>query len=177
MVRGEAGIGKTTLLEHLRETADALRFRVEVCTGVEAETQFAFAGLHQLCAPLLERVAALREPQQQALGVALGRRTGAPPDRFLVGLAALGLLAEAAEHGPLLCLVDDAQWLDQASAEVLAFVARRLDAERLVMVFRRPRYQRRPCGIRGSPPAASEGAVRGGLPGTAGLGGVGATGP
>ncbi|GAA3223955.1 LuxR family transcriptional regulator [Pseudonocardia petroleophila] len=135
LVRGEAGIGKTALLQHARETAAAAGFRVEDVAGVEAEAEFAFAGLHQLCAPLLERAAALPEPQQSALGVAFGTRGGPAPDRFLVGLAVLSLLAEVAEDGPLLCLVDDAQWLDQASAQVLAFVARRVAAERLVLVF------------------------------------------
>ncbi|MEV1292108.1 AAA family ATPase [Pseudonocardia sp. NPDC049635] len=135
VVRGEAGIGKSALLEHARSAAIASGFRVESSAGVESETQFVFAGLHQLCAPLLERASALPEPQQAALGVAFGLRTGAAPDRFLVGLATLNLLAEVAEDGPLLCLADDAHWLDQASVEVLAFVARRLEAERVALVF------------------------------------------
>ncbi|WP_214407409.1 BREX system ATP-binding domain-containing protein, partial [Pseudonocardia lacus] len=135
VVRGEAGVGKTALLQHARETAVAAGFRVEDAVGVEAEAEFAFAGLHQLCGPLLARAGALPEPQQAALGVAFGMREGAAPDRFLVGLAVLSLLAEVAEDGPLLCVVDDAQWLDQASAQVLAFVARRVAAERLVLVF------------------------------------------
>ncbi|MBB6547180.1 ATP-binding protein [Nonomuraea rubra] len=133
VVRGEAGIGKTALLEHARDAAAG--YRVERATGVESEMEFAFAGLHQLCAPLLDRLGALPEPQQAALGVALGRRAGDPPDRFLVGLAVLGLLAEAAEERPLLCLVDDAQWLDAASVQILAFVARRVEAEQVVLVF------------------------------------------
>ncbi|WP_116952012.1 ATP-binding protein [Jiangella endophytica] len=135
VVRGEAGIGKTALLEHARRTADPAGFRVESSVGAESETQFAFAGLHQLCAPLLDRARALPDPQQAALGVAFGLRDGAAPDRFLVGLATLNLLAEVAEEGPLLCLVDDAQWLDQASAQVLAFVARRVAAEPMALVF------------------------------------------
>ncbi|WP_438872432.1 ATP-binding protein [Paractinoplanes maris] len=135
VVRGEAGIGKTALLEHAGTIAVGRGFRVESSTGVESETQFAFAGLHQLCEPLLDRKNALPEPQQTALGVAFGRQGGAAPDHFLVGLATLNLLAEVAEEGPLLCLVDDAQWLDQASAQVLAFVARRVAAERLALVF------------------------------------------
>lgn len=135
VVRGEAGIGKTALLEHARDSSAPSGFRVESSAGVESETQFAFAGLHQLCAPLLDHAAALPDPQQAALGVAFGLHDGAAPDRFLVGLATLSLLAEVAEEGPLLCLVDDAQWLDQASAQVLAFVARRLAAERLALVF------------------------------------------
>lgn len=135
VVRGEAGIGKSALLGHTRDTAHLAGFRVESMTGVQAESQFAFAGLHQLCALLLERRGELPEPQQAALGVAFGLQAGAAPDRFLVGLAVLNLLAEVAEEEPLLCLVDDAQWLDRASAEVLAFVARRVGAERLALVF------------------------------------------
>ncbi|TYT22553.1 ATP-binding protein, partial [Luteimonas viscosa] len=135
VVRGEAGIGKTALLEHARATATASGFRTEDAAGVESETQFAFAGLHQLCSPLLDRAGALPDPQQAALGVAFGLREGIAPDRFLVGLATLNLLAEVAEDGPLLCLVEDAQWLDQASAQVLGFVARRLVAERIALVF------------------------------------------
>jgi DNA-binding NarL/FixJ family response regulator len=135
VVRGEAGIGKTALLEYGRDAADASGFRVESSIGVAAEAQFAFAGLHQLCAPLLDRADALPDPQRSALGVAFGRQGGAAPDRFLVGLATLNLLAEVAEEAPLLCLVDDAQWLDEASAQVLAFVARRLAAERIALVL------------------------------------------
>ena len=135
VMRGEAGIGKTALLEYARDTASASGFRAEHVAGVESETQFAFAGLHQLCAPLLDRTGALPEPQQTALGVAFGMQGGTAPDRFLVGLATLHLLAEVAEAGPLLCLVEDAQWLDLASAQVLAFVARRLAAERIALVF------------------------------------------
>jgi DNA-binding CsgD family transcriptional regulator len=135
VVRGEAGIGKSAVLEHARETALVAAFRVEHALGVESETQFAFSGLHQLCAPLLDRAGPLPDPQQAALGVAFGMRDGPAPDRFLVGLAVLNLLAEAAEDAPLLCLIDDAQWLDQASAQVLAFVARRLAAERVALVF------------------------------------------
>jgi DNA-binding CsgD family transcriptional regulator len=135
VVHGEAGIGKTAVLQHVRRSAVAAGFTVEAAAGVEAEAEFAFAGLHQMCAPMLARAGVLPEPQQVALGVAFGMREGAAPDRFLVGLAVLSLLAEVAEHGPLLCVVDDAQWLDQESAQVLAFVARRLAAERVVLVF------------------------------------------
>ncbi|MEQ3552919.1 AAA family ATPase [Pseudonocardia nematodicida] len=135
VVRGEAGIGKTALIEHARDNAAASAFRVESSVGVESETQFAFAGLHQLCAPLLDRADALPDPQRTALGVAFGLHGGAAPDRFLVGLATLNLLAEVAEKAPLLCLVEDAQWLDEASAQVLAFVARRVVAERILLVF------------------------------------------
>ena len=135
VVRGEAGIGKTALLEQAREAAASSGFRVESCAGVEAEAQFAFAGLHQLCTPMLGRLGALPDPQQAALGVAFGLRAGPAPDRFLVGLATLTLVAEVAEEAPLLCLVDDAQWLDEASAQVLAFVARRVSAERVALLF------------------------------------------
>lgn len=133
MMCGQAGIGKTALLKHAHDAAAG--FRVERVVGVESEMEFAFAGLHQLCAPLLDRLGALPGPQQAALGVALGQIAGDPPDRFLVGLATLSLLAEVAEERPLLCLVDDAQWLDAASAQTLAFVARRLEAERVALLF------------------------------------------
>ncbi|WAP50953.1 AAA family ATPase [Arthrobacter sp. ATA002] len=135
VVRGEAGIGKTELLGYARHQAESRGFKVASAVGVESETQFAYAALHQLCAPLLNRVAGLPEPQQTALGVALGQQGGAAPSRFLVGLATLNLLAEVAEEGPLLCLVDDVQWLDEASAQVLTFVARRIAAEGMVLVF------------------------------------------
>ena len=135
VVRGEVGIGKTALVEHARAAATSSGFRVQRGAGVESETQFAFAGLHQLCAPLLDRAGALPEPQQAAIGVAFGLRDGVAPDRFLVGLAAMNLLAGSAEGGPLLCVVDDAQWLDVASAQVLAFVARRLADLRVAVVF------------------------------------------
>ncbi|MFD0900143.1 ATP-binding protein [Actinomadura sediminis] len=133
VVRGEAGMGKTALLAHARDAASG--FRVVHAAGVEAEIGFAFAGLHQLCGPLLDRLDTLPEPQRIALGVALGRRTGGRPDPFLVGLATLSLLADATVERPLLCLVDDAQWLDVVSLQTLAFVARRLDAEPLALVF------------------------------------------
>jgi DNA-binding CsgD family transcriptional regulator len=135
VVRGEAGIGKTALLEQALEAAAASGFRVESCAGVEAEAQFAFAGLHQLCSPMLGRLDQLPGPQRAALGVAFGLRAGPAPDRFLVGLATLTLVAEVAEERPLLCLVDDGQWLDEASAQVLAFVARRVSAEQVALLF------------------------------------------
>ncbi|MEQ3553653.1 AAA family ATPase [Pseudonocardia nematodicida] len=135
VVRGEAGIGKSALLQHARTVAASSGFRVEGSVGTEAETQFAFAGVHQLCATVLDRAAALPAPQQDALGVAFGSRSGAVPERFLVGLAVLNLLAEVAEDRPLLCLFDDAQWLDRASAEILSFVARRVAGERVVLLF------------------------------------------
>ena len=133
IVRGEAGVGKTALLDHCARQASG--FRIARVTGVESEMELPFAGLHQLCAPLLGRLDALPDTQQAALGVALGVAPGAPPDRFLVALAALSLLAEAGAERPLLCIVDDAQWLDAASAQVLGFVARRLLAEAVALVF------------------------------------------
>jgi DNA-binding CsgD family transcriptional regulator len=133
VLRGEAGIGKTALLQHLIESASDMM--VLRAVGVESEMELAYASLHQLCAPLFERLEQLPAPQRDALGVVFGVTGGAPPDRFLVGLGVLSLLSEAAEERPLLCVVDDAQWLDQASALTLAFVARRLLAERIGIVF------------------------------------------
>jgi DNA-binding CsgD family transcriptional regulator len=133
VLRGEAGIGKTALLEYVAEQASGCR--VARAGGVQSEMELAFAGLHHLCAPLLDGLDALPAPQRDALQVAFGLREGATPDRFLVALAVLSLLAEAAETRPLVCVIDDAQWLDRASALVLAFVARRLLAEQVAMVF------------------------------------------
>jgi DNA-binding CsgD family transcriptional regulator len=133
VLRGEAGIGKTALLEHLLESASDLT--VVRAVGVESEMELAFAGLHQLCGPMLDRRAQLAGPQREALEIVFGERSGAPPDRFLVGLGVLSLFSEVAEERPLLCVVDDAQWLDQASALTLAFVARRLLAEPVGIVF------------------------------------------
>jgi DNA-binding CsgD family transcriptional regulator len=133
VVRGEAGVGKTALLEYVAERASGCR--IARVAGVESEMELAFAGLHQLCAPMLDGLGGLPSPQRDALRVAFGLQDGAAPDRFLVALAVLSLLAEAAEVEPLVCLVDDAQWLDRACAQTLAFVARRLLAERIAMVF------------------------------------------
>jgi len=133
VLRGEPGVGKTALLEYAIESAAGLR--VARVAGVESEMELAFAALQQLCAPMLDKLGDLPDPQRAALGVAFGLSTGAAPDRFLVGLAALGLLSEVAEQQPLLCVVDDAQWLDRASAQALAFVARRLLAEPVALVF------------------------------------------
>src|SRR3954451_25036212 len=133
VVRGEAGIGKTALLEYLAQSASTLT--VLRAVGVESEMELAYAGLHQLCASLLDRLDRLPAPQREALEVAFGLSSGEAPDRFLVGLAVLSLLSEAAEERPILCVVDDAQWLDRASALTLAFVARRLLAERVGIVF------------------------------------------
>jgi AAA ATPase domain len=132
VMRGEAGIGKTTLLQYAADQAS--EFRLAQATSVEAEMELPFAGIHQLCAPLLDQVDALPQPQGDALRVALGLASGDVPDRFLVGLAVLGLLSAAAEERPLLCLVEDAQWLDDASALILGFIARRLLAESVALV-------------------------------------------
>jgi DNA-binding CsgD family transcriptional regulator len=132
VMRGEAGIGKTALLRYAARQASGLR--VAQVTGVEAEMELPFAGIHQLCAPVLEQLGTLPQPQQDALNVALGLATGDVPDRFVVGLAVLGLLSAAAEARPLLCLVEDAQWLDAASGQILGFVARRLLAEPVAIV-------------------------------------------
>ena len=133
VMRGEPGVGKTALLDWMIGSAAGLR--VVRVAGVESEMELAFAALQQLCAPMLGLLEGLPDPQRDALGVAFGLSTGAAPDRFLVGLAVLGLLSEVAEQQPLLCVIDDAQWLDRASAQALAFAARRLLAEPAVLVF------------------------------------------
>jgi DNA-binding CsgD family transcriptional regulator len=132
-VRGEAGIGKTALLEYLVESA--VDMNVVRAAGVESEMELPYASLHQLCAPLLDRIGGLPAPQRRALEIVFGLSSAAPPERFLVGLAVLSLLSEASDKRPLLCIVDDAQWLDHASALTLAFVARRLLAEPVGIVF------------------------------------------
>jgi DNA-binding CsgD family transcriptional regulator len=133
VLRGEAGIGKTALLEYLSESASDLE--VAWATGVESEMELAFASLHQLCGPLLDRLELLPGPQRDALRIVFGLSAGPAPDRFLVGLAVLSLVSEVAEQRPLLCIVDDAQWLDESSALTLAFVSRRLLAEPVGLVF------------------------------------------
>jgi DNA-binding CsgD family transcriptional regulator len=133
VVRGEPGVGKTALLGYAVESARG--FRVVRAVGVESEVELPFAALQQLCAPALERAKRLPAPQRDALGVAFGLSAGPAPDRFLVGLAVLNLLSELSQEQPLLCVVDDAQWLDRASEQALAFVARRLLAESVGMVI------------------------------------------
>ena len=147
VVRGEAGIGKTALLDHCADRA--VGFSVVRVVGAESEMELPFAGLHQLCAAMLADVGGLPEPQQNALRVAFGLTSGEVPDRFLVALAVLSLLAEAAVRRPLLCVVDDAQWLDTASGQVLGFVARRLVAESVLMIFaiREPSSDRQFVGL------------------------------
>ena len=133
VLRGEAGIGKTALMDYLAARASGCR--VARAAGAESERELAYAGLQQLCAPFLDRIDRLPEPQRDALATAFGLSAGGRPNRFLVGLAVLTLLAEVAEEQPLVCLVDDAQWLDPMSAQILAFVARRLLAERIALVL------------------------------------------
>src|SRR5919202_2919516 len=133
VVRGEAGVGKSALLTYLVEHASGCR--ISRAAGVESEMELPFAGLHQLCGPMLDRLDRLPAPQRDALATAFGLSAGEPPDRFLVGLAVLSLLSEVAEDGPLICALDDAQWQDRASAQTLAFVARRLLAEGVGFVF------------------------------------------
>src|SRR5271155_3110397 len=133
VLRGEAGAGKTALLDYLAGHAPGCP--VVRAAGVQSEMELAFAGLHQLLAPMLDRADLLPAPQRDALLTAFGVSAGPAPDRFLVGLAALGLLSGVAAERPLVCVVDDEQWLDQASAQVLGFVARRLAADQVGLVF------------------------------------------
>jgi DNA-binding CsgD family transcriptional regulator len=133
VVRGEPGVGKTVLLDYLAGRASGCL--VVRAAGVQSEMELAFAGLHQLCAPMLDHARALPVPQREALRTALGLSSGPVPDRFLVGLAVVGLLSEAARERPLVCVVDDQQWLDRASAQALGFAARRLAADPVGLVF------------------------------------------
>ncbi len=133
LMRGEAGVGKTALLDYAVESAPDLRS--VRAAGVESEMELAFAGLHQLCWPILDRLGRLPGPQREALSIAFGLEAGPAPDRFLVGLAVLSLLSEVAGDRPLVCVVDDVQWLDLASVQVLAFAARRLLAEAVLVIF------------------------------------------
>src|SRR3984893_10099055 len=158
VVHGDPGVGKTALLEYAVEAGQD--FRVVQAAGVEGEMKLDYAALQQLCSPLLEFIERLPDPQREAFGVAFGLSAGQAPSPFLVGLAVLGLLSEAAEQQPLLCVVDDAQWLDGASAQALAFVARRLLAERIALAFatrtvgsglaRFPQLRVEPLGRRGA---------------------------
>ncbi|WP_308168725.1 AAA family ATPase [Nonomuraea sp. NEAU-A123] len=133
VVHGAPGVGKSALLDYVRNSADGLR--VLRAVGIESEMELPFATLHQLCVPLLDRLRNLPAPQRAALETVFGIRAGSAPDGFLIGLAVLSLLSDASEVCPLLCLVDDAQWMDRASAQALGFVARRLPAESVALVF------------------------------------------
>src|SRR4051794_16496345 len=133
ILRGEPGIGKTALLRQMSDpTAGFTTLR---CTGMESAMELPFAGLHELCSPLLSTFGSLSEPQRAALSVSLGLEAGPSPDRLQVALATLGLLAAAAEEKPVLCVIEDAHWLDQATAQVLGFVGRRLLAEPVGLVL------------------------------------------
>jgi DNA-binding CsgD family transcriptional regulator/tetratricopeptide (TPR) repeat protein len=134
VLRGEAGVGKTALLDYLASRVTPM-CRLGRATGFESEVELPFSGLHQLCAPMLDHVDRLPGPQRDALTTAFGMHPGPQPDRFLVGLAVLSLLADVAEERPLVCLIDDAQWLDAISAQTLGFVARRQMADPVAMVF------------------------------------------
>lgn len=147
VIRGDAGIGKTALLADV--LANGADLRTIALSGAESEMELAFAGLQQLCAPLLGRIDRLPEPQKKALRIALGLREGAAPDRLLVGLAVLTLLGDAAGERPIVCVVDDAQWVDRASLQALTFAARRLLADPVVMIFaaRTPGADRELAGL------------------------------
>jgi hypothetical protein len=132
VIRGEAGVGKTALLRYAARQASG--FQVAQLTGVEAEMELPFAGVHQLCTAIPNRIEALPAPQKGALTTALGLVGGKVPERFLVGLAMLSLLSAIADERPMLCLVEDAQWLDAASAQVVGLVARRVRAESVAIV-------------------------------------------
>jgi hypothetical protein len=135
VVRGDPGVGKTVLLDYLTGRAAEAGCRVARAAGVQGEMELAFAGLQQLCGPMLGRAERLPVPQHHALRIAFGTAAGPPPDRFLVGLAVLSLLSEVAGERPLICLIDDEQWLDRASAQALGFAARRLGADPVGLVF------------------------------------------
>src|SRR5690242_12791886 len=135
VVRGDPGIGKTVLLDHLAGRASGSDCRVARAVGMQSEMELAFAGLHQLCASLLSSAEGLPAPQRHALRTAFGLAAGPPPDRFFVGLAVLSLLSEVAGERPLICVIDDEQWLDRASAQALGFAARRLGADSVGLVF------------------------------------------
>jgi len=136
VVRGEPGTGKTALLNFAAGLDPGLQ--VVRAAGAEAETELAFGGLHRLCGSMLDLLGRLPGPQREALEIAFGLRAGSRPDRFLVGLGVLGLLAESAAVHPLICVIDDAHWLDQASRQALGFAARRLTTEPLLMTFAAP---------------------------------------
>jgi len=155
VIRGDPGVGKTVLLDYVAERARGCR--VVRATGVQSEMELAFAGLHQLCVPMLDYLARIPVPQRDALRTAFGVAAGSAPDRFLVGLAMLSLLSEMAGDQPLICLIDDEQWLDQASEQTLGFVARRLGADAVALVF----AARDPCAeLAGQPELVIEGLRR-----------------
>ena len=152
VVRGDAGVGKSSLLDYLEQRASGCR--VQRAAGVQSEMELPFAGVHQLCAPLLDHMDALPRPQRTALQTAFGLEDGPAPDRLMVGLAVLGLLADQPDARPLVCLVDDVQWLDRASAQALAFVARRIAGESVALVFALRVSDRRLDDLEGIPELA-----------------------
>ena len=135
VVRGDPGVGKSVLLDHLAMKASGAGCRVARVTGVQSEMELAFAGLHQLCVPMVEHLDSIPVPQHDALRTAFGMVAGPAPDRFFVGLAVLSLLSEVAGERPVVCVVDDVQWLDRASVQALGFAARRLGADSVGVVF------------------------------------------
>lgn len=147
VLKGEAGIGKTALLAHLMQNVPGCR--VVQTSATESEMDLAFAGLHQLCTPFLDNLSRLPAPQRAALRISFGLEAGQQPDPFLTGVSVLSLLAAAAEDQPLICMVDDAQWLDHVSAQTLVFVARRLVTEPVMMIFavREPTQRRDWAGL------------------------------
>lgn len=157
LLDGGAGVGKTTLLDYLAERTAG--FRVLSVTGIQSEVELAFAALHQLCLPLDDTMASLPTPQREALEITFGQRQGVAPSKFMVGLATLSLLAEASRVAPILCIIDDAQWLDEASAQALGFVARRLAFEPVGMVFAL-RAQSAAGAFEGVPPIVVDGFER-----------------
>jgi len=134
VVSGEAGVGKSALLDYARARADGLGLRALSSSGVESEAELAFAGLHQLLVPVLELVELSPAPQRRALEVAFGIASGPEPDLFLVALAAYQLVCDAAEERPLVILADDAHWLDRSTLRVLTFIARRLESEPVALL-------------------------------------------
>src|ERR1700733_9749225 len=135
VVRGDPGVGKTALLDHLTGRAADSGCRVARAAGVQSEMELAYAGLHQLCAPMLDHLGQIPAPQHDALRTAFGIAGGPAPDRFLIGLGVLSLLSEVAGERPLICVIDDEQWLDRASVQALGFAARRLGADPVAVVF------------------------------------------
>ena len=166
VVRGDPGVGKSVLLDHLAGRASGSGCRVARAVGVQSEMELPYAGLHQLCVPMLEHLDSIPVPQHDALRTAFGTAAGPVPDQFFVGLAVLSLLSEVAGECPLICVIDDGQWLDRASVQALGFVARRLAADPVGRGVRGPRPGR---GAGRAAGAGSDGAVRQRCAGAAGL--------
>ena len=154
VVRGDPGVGKTALLDYLAGQAADAGYAVARVVGVQPEMGLAFAGLHQLCAPMLSRAERLPVPQRDALRIVSGLAAGPPPDRFCVGLAVLSMLTRAARDRPLICLIDDEQWLDRASVQALGFAARRLGADPVGLVFAAREPSAELAGLPGGPQRA-----------------------